>query len=91
MTWSGTRAVAPPREQSVGFLPVNVERIGTALVIRASLPGYTLDEVSIGVEQNALTIDAPQDGRRRANDRNYMRRERFTRSPSSTTNRSASR
>ena len=40
------------------FLPVDIERTDDALVIRASVPGFNPDEVSVTVDQGILTIDA---------------------------------
>ena len=60
------------------FLPVDIERTDDALVIRASVPGFNPDEVSVTVDQGILTIDAQHREEKEKKEKNYVRQERFT-------------
>jgi HSP20 family protein len=68
--WSGE---APP-----AYAPIDVYRTQDAVVVEASVPGFSPEEVSVSFEGDVLTIEAerrqpgaPQDGRR------YLRQERY--------------
>jgi HSP20 family protein len=60
------------------FLPVDIERTEQALVIRASVPGFTPEEVNVTVDQGVVTIDAQHREEREKKEKNYLRQERFT-------------
>ena len=60
------------------FLPVDIERTDNALVIRASVPGFNPDEVSVTVDQGILTIDAQHQEEKEKKEKNYIRQERFS-------------
>jgi HSP20 family protein len=63
------------------FLPVDIERDDKALTIRASVPGFKPEEVSITIDDNMLTIDARHEEEREVKDgdgKNMLRRERYT-------------
>jgi HSP20 family protein len=69
--WSGE---GPP-----AYAPVDVYRIQDAVVVEASVPGFSPEEVSVSFEGDVLTVEAqhrqpgpPQDGRQ------YLRQERYT-------------
>jgi HSP20 family protein len=63
------------------FLPVDIERSDKALTIRASVPGFKPEEVSVTVDNGLLTIDAFHQEEREEKDKegsNVLRRERYT-------------
>ena len=60
------------------FLPVDIERTDNALAIRASVPGFNPDEVSVTVDQGILTIDAQHQEEKEKKEKNYIRQERFS-------------
>jgi HSP20 family protein len=80
-----TEGLVAPRGQGGGdgrnvpaFLPVDIERSDSALTIRASVPGFKPEEVSVTVDNGMLTIDARHEEEREDRERNVIRRERFT-------------
>jgi HSP20 family protein len=81
-----TEGLIAPRGQGSGdvrnvpvFLPVDIERSDKALTVRASVPGFKPDEVSVTVDNGTLTIDARhQEEREDKEGTNMVRRERFT-------------
>jgi HSP20 family protein len=46
------------RGEASAILPVDIERTDDALVIYASVPGFSPDEVDVTVDNGVLTIDA---------------------------------
>lgn len=65
--------------ETQAFLPLDIERTDRGLVIRASVPGFTPDEVNVTVDQGVLTIDAQhrEEHEDKDKERNFLRRERF--------------
>lgn len=63
-----------------GTLAIDVSDNGKSIVVEASLPGYTRDEVEIDVEDNVLTINAHHqetaEDKGEENGVRYVRRER---------------
>jgi HSP20 family protein len=68
------------RGETSAILPVDIERTDDALVIYASVPGFSPDEVDVTVDNGVLTIDArhPQEGEEEQRQRNFIRQERYT-------------
>jgi HSP20 family protein len=62
------------------FLPVDIERTDDSIVIRASVPGFTPDEVNVTVDSGVLTIDARHEEEKEEKDKKgaVLRRERYT-------------
>lgn len=81
-----TEGLMPARGQGDGrnlpaFLPIDIERGDRELTIRASVPGFKPEEVSVTVDGGVLTIDARHDETREEKDKegkNVVRRERYT-------------
>jgi HSP20 family protein len=78
-----TEGLMPSRGQGgrdmPAFLPVDIERSDTAMTIRASVPGFKPEEVSVTVDNNVLTIDARHEEQREEKEgKNVVRRERFS-------------
>jgi HSP20 family protein len=61
-----------------GFLPLDIERTDTALVVHAPVPGYTPEEVSVTVDSGVLTIDAQHQEQAEQTEKTWIRRESFT-------------
>ena len=59
-----------------GTLAVDVSDDGENIVVKASLPGYRREDVSIEVNEGVLTIGARQDETREETGERYYRRER---------------
>jgi HSP20 family protein len=64
--------------QDTAFLPIDVERTDDAMVIRASVPGFSPDEVDVTVDNGVLTIDAQRSKEAEQREGKMLRRERFT-------------
>jgi HSP20 family protein len=81
-----TEGMVSPRGQEAGrmlpaFLPIDVERGERDITIRASVPGFKPEEVSVTVDAGVLTIDARREEEREEKDKegkNVVRRERYT-------------
>lgn len=58
------------------FLPVDVRKDGASVVIEASVPGFTPEEVSVTVDAGVLTISA-EPAETATGEGDYLRRERF--------------
>ncbi|HEY2702627.1 MAG TPA: Hsp20/alpha crystallin family protein, partial [Candidatus Dormibacteraeota bacterium] len=54
-----------------------VERTDDALIVRASVPGFDPDEVTVTVDQGVLTIEAQHQQEDEKREQNFVRRERF--------------
>jgi HSP20 family protein len=61
-----------------GHLPLDIERTEDALLIHASVPGFTPEEVSVTLESGVLTIDAHHQQEAEQKERNWIRQERFS-------------
>jgi HSP20 family protein len=64
---------------ATGFLPLDIERTDTELLVHAPVPGYSPGEVSVTVDSGVLTIEAqhqqqPVDRK----EQNWIRRESFS-------------
>jgi HSP20 family protein len=82
-----TEGLVSPRSQEGGgrtmpaFLPIDVERGERDITIRASVPGFKPEVVSVTVDGGVLTVDARHDEEREEKDKegkNVVRRERYT-------------
>jgi HSP20 family protein len=63
---------------ATGFLPLDIERTDTGLLVHAPVPGYGPEEVSVTVDSGVLTIEAQH--RQQAVEQkaqNWIRRESF--------------
>ncbi|MFN2463000.1 MAG: Hsp20/alpha crystallin family protein [Candidatus Dormibacteria bacterium] len=58
------------------YLPVDIRREGDSLVIDASVPGFTPEEVNVTVDAEVLTIAASHENQADQAERQYLRRER---------------
>lgn len=63
---------------ATGFLPLDIERTDSALVVQAPVPGYTPEEVSVTVDSGILTIEAQRRQQAEQKERNWIRQESFT-------------
>ena len=68
----GTGAAAP------AYLPIDVRREGENVHVEASVAGFRPDEVSLTVEAGVLTIAAAHEPDSEAEERQYVRRERYS-------------
>ncbi len=59
------------------FLPVDIERSGDAVLVHASVPGYSPEEVSVTVGGGVLTITATHADEAEHGEGVVVRRERF--------------
>jgi HSP20 family protein len=75
--WQPTRGAGNGGTNGQAFLPLDIERTDKALVIQASVPGFSPDEVSVTVEGGVLTIDAQRQQESEKKERNVIRQERF--------------
>ena len=61
-----------------GTLAVDISETPDEIIVRASLPGFTEDEVDVQLHQGVLSINAKHVGEREgAENERYHRRERF--------------
>jgi HSP20 family protein len=65
-------------DSAPAFLPVDIERADDAIVIRASVPGFKPEEVSVTVDSGVLTIDAQHSEESEQTEGDVIRRERYT-------------
>jgi HSP20 family molecular chaperone IbpA len=56
--------------------PVDIFETEEALVLKAELPGFTKDDISIELKENALTLRGERKHTMEAKEENYHRRER---------------
>jgi HSP20 family protein len=61
----------------VAFLPLDVRRADGKIVVEASVPGFSPEQVSVTIDGGILTVAASRDEEREAGGE-YMRRERHT-------------
>ena len=66
LAWSGAE----------GNLPLDISETADALIVRASLAGYTADEIDVQLHQGVLTIKAQRQDDEAAGAERYHRRER---------------
>ena len=73
----GGRSVATtgPRSWSI---PLDVVQDGDELVVTASVPGATNDEIDVSIDDNVLTIKAESSASTQSEDNGYLLRERRT-------------
>jgi HSP20 family protein len=64
--------------EDTAFLPIDVERSDDAVIIRASVPGLSPDEVEVTVDRGVLTIDAQRKRETEKREGKLLRRERFS-------------
>ncbi len=57
--------------------PVDIFETEEALVMKAELPGFTKDDISIELKENALTLRGKRKHTTEAKEENYHRRERI--------------
>ncbi len=65
-----------PMNQEAQSLAVDVSETEKEVVVRASVPGYTKDQVSIEVNDDVLTITAEKNEEVEEKNERYLRRER---------------
>lgn len=65
-----------PVNQAAQSLAVDVSETDTDVVVRASVPGYTKDQVNIEVHDDVLTISAEKSDEVEEKNERYLRRER---------------
>jgi HSP20 family protein len=63
---------------ATSYLPVDIERTDSAVVVHAPVPGYTPEEVSVTVDNGVLTIDAQHREQGERQERTWIRQERFS-------------
>lgn len=61
---------------SEGTLPVDIVDHGTSLEVRASLPGFTKEQIRAEVEDDMLSIEATVDEEHEEQEGKFLRRER---------------
>ncbi len=61
-----------------GALAVDVVESDGKYVVKASLPGFKRDEISVEVANGALTISAERGEEKEERDEHYVRRERYS-------------
>lgn len=59
---------------------VDIEETDTAYIIHADLPGLTKEEIQLDYTDNVLSISAHQETQTEDKDKNFIRRERSSRS-----------
>lgn len=59
------------------YLPVDIRREGNGVVVEASVPGFSPDEVSITVDGGVMTISAAHQEEKETGEGEYLRRERY--------------
>lgn len=59
------------------FLPIDIARTESELVVEASVPGFNPDEVNVTVDRGILTIQARHEETQTSDDRKYVRQERY--------------
>jgi HSP20 family protein len=64
--------------QDAGFLPVDVSRRGSEVVVEASVPGFNPDEVAVTLDGGVLSISAEHGPEHIDGSATYIRRERFS-------------
>lgn len=64
--------------QAAGFLPVDVSRRGSEVVVEASVPGFAPEEVAVTIEAGVLSITAEHSSETEEQNPGYVRRERFS-------------
>ena len=66
----------PARRAATGLLPLDVSEEDGKLVVRASLPGFTQDEIEVQVRDGVLSIAAEHAEEHEEEGARYYRRER---------------
>ncbi len=67
---------APAARVEEGTLPLDVSESDTEVIVRASLPGFRKEDVSIDVTEGVLTIKAEQSEEHEEQGERFYRRER---------------
>jgi HSP20 family protein len=62
---------------AASYLPLDIERTDSAVVVYAPVPGFTPDEVSVTVDNGVLTIEAEHRQETERKERAWIRQERF--------------
>ena len=65
-----------PFELEEGLLPLDISQTDGELVVRASLPGFTKEDIEVQVHQGILSIKAEQKGEEETQGEHFYRRER---------------
>ena len=68
--------MAPSPESTNAFLPIDVYRKDGAVVVEASVPGFSPEEVDVTVDHDVLTISARREASEQADAVQYLRQER---------------
>jgi len=64
-------------EKVGAWMPVDIEETDKEIIVKADLPGFTKDEVSVEVVGDRLQISAKKKEEKVEQDKNYYRRERM--------------
>ena len=74
--------VAPRRRltnaEAIATLPIDISEVDSDTIVRASVPGFSAEEIDVTVEDGVLTISAKHDEPSEKSDEHYYRRERRT-------------
>jgi len=60
------------------YLPVDIRKEGEKVVVEASVPGFSPDQVSVTVDAGVLTIGANREAAEKQEAGQYLRRERYS-------------
>ena len=74
---SAGRDFHPLWETDEGLVPVDIEQVAGELVVVASLPGFSKDEVEVHLHQGVLSIEAAHAAEADDRSRRFYRRERY--------------
>lgn len=69
---------ASPRARSGESLPLDISETPTHTILRASLPGFSRNQVNVEVEDRVLTITATREASAETSDETMIRRERYS-------------
>ena len=64
--------------EAIATLPIDISEVDSDTIVRASVPGFSAEEIDVTVEDGVLTISAKHDEPSEKSDEHYYRRERRT-------------
>ncbi|HJM88422.1 MAG TPA: Hsp20/alpha crystallin family protein [Dehalococcoidia bacterium] len=80
--FSAQRFAAPrsrlTNADAVATLPIDISEVDGDTTVRASVPGFSAEEIEVTVEDGVLTISARHEDASEESDEHYYRRERRT-------------
>ena len=65
-------------DEETAFLPVDVERSDDAVIVCASVPGFSPDQVDVSIDNGVLSVEARRGDKREQPHGHFLRRERFS-------------